>query len=502
MLKTLHLNNKVIGMYLSDNGNVYFNGDNSAKTSFITSEFSNYVPILDFLEINHRKEVTFANGVNKNEEIVTYNKAISGRSFSDAVIRNGNINVSVNDLFVGPITLFLNFTNYNLTVVTDKEFRKTFVPIENNHLEEFKGRVIVMNLHTLNTPKSIQNITGCTNYLETLQERFKNRNAPNIDEMREVIKYASDRWGESKFFSALSQSNSIKVATMVEISETEFIKDKNDSLFLMNQDLVVTLDSIVEAVDHPATTNAVLSNRDLSNDIRKNSYTCYLVDNEDKIADRYINIAGVVKKISKIKNHNLVNGLYIITADSEGKIHNDNVCKIEDLDSNKYVYKSIEEANIGADIRVQYKDNVDTARTELEVNKIDKLNESLELKAFFDLITKDAEMRRQEHAADMERMRNELKLVMEVVTASENRETMKEKRTLDRFKTDDEIRSTVAKRDFESFRYDLDRRSHYAKVDYDQTRYERDSFVEGLKTVGAIAGVAATGFLMYRKFAG
>ena len=499
MLKTLQLNNKVIGMYLSDHGNVYLNGDNTAKTTFITSEFNSYIPILNLIEVNHRQELTFANGVNKNEEIVTYNRGVSGRGFSDAVIRKNKLDVSVNDLFVGPITIFLNFTNYNLTVVTDKEFRKTFVPIENTHLEEFRGKMVIVNLHTLNTPKNIQNITGCTNYLETLQERFKNRNAPNIDEMQEVIKYAADKWGEAKFLAAMSQSNSIKVATVVEVCETEFIKDKNDSLFLRHQDLVITLDNIVEAIDHPATTNAVLSNRELTTDIRKNSFTCYLVDNDDKIADRYVNIAGVVKKLAKLKDHNLVDGLYMITVDHEGKVHNDSISKLEELDANKYVYKSAEEANIGADLRVQYRDNVEVARTEMEVNKIDKLNDNIETKALFDVLTRDAELRRQEHAAEMERVRNEVKLLTDLLKANDERQTIQEKRSLSRFQNDDDVRAIVAKRDFESFRYDIDRRQMSNKIDYESIKYERDTFVEGLKTMSAVAGLAATGYLIYSK---
>lgn len=483
MLKTLQLNNRVIGMYLADNGNVYFSGDKTAKTTFITSEFSNYLPILEMVSIDHRKEVVFANGVNKNEEVVTYNKGIAGRSFNDAVIRQGKIDVTANDLFIGPITLFLNFTSYNLTVVTNKEFRKTFVPIENAHLDDFKGKVVILNLHTLNTPKSIQNITGITNYLEALQDRFKNRDAPNLDEMREVVKYASDKWGETKFFSALSQSNSLKVATMVEISETEFIKDKADSLFLMHQDLVITLDNIVESVEHPATSNAILTNRDLQREVRHNSFTCFIVDNEDKVGDRYINIAGTVKRINKVKNHNQANGLYIITTDQEGKTRNEIACKLEELDNNKYVYKSIEEANIGADMRVQYRDNIETTRTELEVTKLDRLNENIE------------------RSSDLEQMRAEIKLVTDLVKSQGELLSVAEKRKSERFKTDDEVRGIYAKRDFESFRYDMDRHERVAKLSYDDRKYERDSFVEGLKTVGALAGVAATGFLLYGKLA-
>ena len=497
MLKTLYLNSKIIGMYLSDHGSVYSND----KTTFIDSELSDYIPILNFIEINHKKEVTFANGINKNQEVVTYNKSTSNRSFREDVIRRDFLDVTENDLFVGPITIFLNFTNYNITVIDKNEFRKTFVPIRNKHLEKFEGKFIIFYLRTLNTPKLIQNISGCTNYLESLTDKFKNCNASNIEEMKRVIKYAADRWSETNIFNAASMSNSLKIATIVEVSETEFINNKNNTLYLINQELVVTLDNIIEADSHPHTTNSLLTNPGISKEVRKNSFTCYIVDNNDKISDRYVNIAGTVKKINKIKDPNLIDGLYIITVDSDGKTHNEILCKLEDIDNNKYVYKSIEEANIGADLKTQYKDNVEIAKTELEVNKVTEANKGLETKAKYELIIKEQEAKLKEYLTELERVRNEFKLNLEAFKAKEEKELTEKKYMLDKLKMEDEIRAIRERRDYESYLRELDRRNYFIKQNYEEIKYQRDSFVEGLKTIGAVAGVLATGFLIYNKIA-
>lgn len=468
-------------MYISDNGSLYSNGDANKKTTFITSEFSNYIPILELIEINHRKELTFANGINKNEEVVTYHKGLSGRNFTPDVIKRGNIDVTANDLFMGPMTIFLNFTNLCLTVVSGKEFRKTFVPIYNDKLQEFQGKVIIINLHTLNNPKNIQDMTGISNYLDSLYEKYKHRSSPNFEEMKEVIKFANEKWSETKIYNASIISNSLKVATMIELTDSNILTALDQTVYLPDQDYSISTNNILEAQEHPTSSNPSLNNQNVNKEIRKNSFTCYIVDNNDSISDRYINIAGTVKKISKFKDHNLVDGLHIITVDAEGKQQSEVVSDLNQLDNNRYVYKSLEEANAGADIRIQYKDNIELAKVELEVNKLEKSNEGVEIKALYDLILKQNEINKQEYNTALEQIKSELKLKEEQFKSKQERESIKDKRSYDTFK------------------YDMERRSHTTKTDYEETKYQRDSFVEGLKTAGAIAGVLATGYVIYKK---
>lgn len=56
------------------------------------------------------------------------------------------------------------------------------------------------------------------------------------------------------------------------------------------------------------------------------------------------------------------------------------------------------------------------------------------------------------------------------------------------------------KNEYERNKYSYDLDMHHNKSRYEEARYERDSFVETIKTVGAVAGVAAAGFMLYKKF--
>jgi hypothetical protein len=88
---------------------------------------------------------------------------------------------------------------------------------------------------------------------------------------------------------------------------------------------------------------------------------------------------------------------------------------------------------------------------------------------------------------------------LDLIKASDERKTLDTKRNLERFKTEYEISSIHAKRDYDSHRYEMERRSNQYKANYEETRYERDTFLEGLKVIGAVAGVVAGGYVLYSK---
>ena len=55
------------------------------------------------------------------------------------------------------------------------------------------------------------------------------------------------------------------------------------------------------------------------------------------------------------------------------------------------------------------------------------------------------------------------------------------------------------KTQYERERHMYDLRMHDNKTRYEESKYKKDAFVETLKTVGAVAGVAAAGILLYKK---
>lgn len=462
---------KILGMYFSDSGNVY---NNNRTNLFVANEMNGYVPVLDLIEITKNEDLRLVDGKNVDNELVTYNKLTSSRKLDDKAIRHKKLDVTANDLYVGPVRLFLNFSNYHVSLNSRGEFRKTYSPLESSKMENFKGKMFIVDLHTFNTPQFIRDVAGVSNYFETLMAKFKMTTNKSLTEVKAMLQYMNDHWLSANYFEVKETTSTIKIATMVEIDEAELVKDNKKEVYLLNRDLLVSLQNIVEMGEHPDTMNVLIHQRETQNYLKNNSFVCYIVDNENLISDRYINIAGSVRKIQKTKNSSMVNGLYIITTDSDGKPHSEIICSLDKLDENQYVYKTVEEANVGADIKNRYKDELEQSRNELELEKINRHNESLELKARYEALVRDLTVK---HEEKMNQLRREM----------------------DSFKAEKEKAAIETKSRYDDFKYDIDARHLYTKFRYEEGKFERDTTIETLKTLGAVAGLVAGGMVLYGK---
>lgn len=467
---------KIVGMYLSDFGAVYPSPINGTMNSFIKPEFNGYIPILNLFSFNNSNNIIFSNGINKDKEIVTFSKRNTSRNFNSTALKT-KVEVTDNDLMLGPVRILLNLTDYNVTTVTKDNVKKIYKPVKNDNFEEFYGKIIVLTLRTFNTPRYVYDLTGDNNYLDTYLEIIRNKGQDVYSNIREFSQYLTDCWSNVKLEHFNCPSNSLKLVTMTEINESILVNDSSKTAYFKDLEIIFSIDDFISVPEHPHLTNNIINTADMQRHIKNNSFMCYIVDNIDNISDRYINIAGTVKKIGKVKNHNLIDGLYIMITDDEGKPSSELSCKLEDIDSNKYVFKNVEEANIGADIKNQYKDKVEYDRTELEALRIEKMSESLQLKNKYEAELKELNL---EH----ERKLSDLKL------------------TLDKKKGKKESKSFKLKNRSEKVKYDFDRSSYGNKLHYEETKYQRDSTVENLKMIGAVAGLVAGGVVLYSKMSG
>lgn len=170
----------------------------------------------------------------------------------------------------------------------------------------------------------------------------------------------------------------------------------------------------------------------------------------------------------------MVNGLYIITTDENAKPHTEIICGLDKIDENQYVYRTVEEANTGADIKNKYKQELEKSRHELELERISRSNESLELKT--------------KH----EREINELKLQYQERTDAVKKE-------METFKSLKERESIQTKTSYDDYKYRMDTRHLDTKTHYEERKFERDNTIETLKTMGAVAGLVAGGMMFYNK---
>lgn len=472
---------KIVGLYFSDTGNVYGNSAThlAKNNSYITDELGGYVPILDYISLNTRDEVKFADGLDKNKEVTSYNRNASTQKLSPEIVKRSRLDVTVNDLFLGPVRLVLNFTKFNITINTVGEFRKTYVPLQSSKFEMFDGRLILLDIHSLNSPKNIQGINGICNYLETLTDKFKHNK--NLEQTVDIFKYVTDKWSSLKLIDHFSNSNSIKVVTSAEITESELEHSDGKTLHITNEDIYVSLEDIVNIPDHHSSSSSKLSNSEAHSVLRTNSFTCYIVDNENTISDRFVNIAGAVVKVKKIIKPNQPNGLYIMSTCEDGKAKNEKHFSLDEIDSNPYVYKSYEEANKGADLRSQYKDSLEFSLQELESIKLEKNKELLEMKAKYEEYINKQSLDRKIQEAEIDKLREEIKLKLDNTKAEHEKELL------------------AIKRKYDDYKYELDHKSHTNKVHYEESKYQKDSVTDTLKTIAAVAGVVATGYVIYSK---
>jgi len=486
-MKTINIKPKILGMYLSDTKKVYTSADPS-QNSFFTKEGVNYLPILNMFEIKSYEDIVFCDGKLTTNEINTHNTTVANKNniyLDQDYIEKTRIDITQNDLLLGPVNIVLNLTDYNITIGLSNEYRKTYKGIKSAPLSEYNGKVIILSITSFNNPKMIHNTFTYSNYFTTLIDKFRAKNNSKYSEIIEMLEYLNTTWGDAKLKYRLEGGSCIKLVTAIEVDIGDIVNDSAKTIYVPNKGMTISTEDIVAMPDHPGT-DAIFNTGDIKEYIRNNSFICYIIDNNDKISDRYINIAGHVTKIMKFKNPNMVSGLYFLRTSDTGKTSSESICKLEEIDSNNFVYKSIEEANEGADIRSKYKDSLEKAKQELESLKLDKTNEGLLLKS------------------ELERKNLELKLDYETKLKEQmlehEREIQELRINLEHNKINNEETTFKNKAEYETFKHFIEEMSLKTKKNYEEDKYKRETTVETIKTVGSIAGLVIGLYTIYTKF--
>lgn len=478
-MKTVSNPSKVVGMYLSDTGDVY----NKTRIR-IEDKYSGYMPLVNLIKLNLSAELTLSDSVSKTNEIVSYDRRTSGQALLKDVIRSKRLDITQNDVFMTPIRIVLNLTHKDITISDDSEFRKTFNKLIQDKLEQFAGKVVILSLYTVNTPEHLYYITGNGDCYESVINQLEAKNNVKIKETIKVYQYVRDNWFRFNTTLDGTKANSVKVVSITVIDEVDL---RDNDLFISELDWLVSNRDIVSMPANPA---AIIGNsgiKDLQRMFPDHSFMCYIVDNEDNIGDRYMNVAGHVKRISKIKNKAMLNGLYFADKGS-GDPAGEMFCKLEDIDNGDFVYKSLEEANDGANIRKRYLDEIEHAKAQLENTKLESSAEMIRVKT---------ECEREVNKIKAESAR--AAATFELEKATMERELLERKRTLEETKNTNEIERDTSKTRSDVFKYDMDIKSMRNKHNYETERYVRDSALEGWKTAAATLGVASTLLLVWTK---
>ena len=473
------------GAYLPDNDSesIYNNG------MYFSSKdnLKRYIPLVETFTCDFSTEVSLVDGNNKFNEIRGYNGNNNNRNLNEKAISKHRINLTQNDLSVGSQLLVFNFTNKNISIDTPNGLRKTYVPINNEKLSDYAGNIVFFEITALNTPSFISKLTGIDNYLNVLSEHFATNPSTDIKETYELYLFVENLLKEKSLDTRQFKSNSIKTVSLLELTSSDVAMMNDGDIFVAGHNLVVSFKSLVDISSNPSHKLSGFNTTDYQNILNLSGVGLFLNDCDNKIGDRFTYISGKSARIVSLKKNELAEGLYR-TSFKNGAIRNEFISSLEDIDNLSYVYKTREEAMSGADTTSIYNDTIVKNKAELEHMRVESQRALVEQQVHYDRLMKEAQMELERVKASSTLTQHEAKNKREVMST----EHAERKNESDNYK---EILKVLS----ETHKTNLDNGSMHRKNYYEEKRYERDSTVETIKTVAAIAGVVATGFLIYKK---
>lgn len=480
-MKDIVLNNPIVGMYIHDVGSISITGNQ--KSVWKAREGSRYLPLLNLFTLHSNADIKFTTGENVSDDIITHDERATTKRFSQSVMDKSKLNVTQNNLILGTVYVVLNFTKYNLTLTANKSLPDLYRPLSNSSMSEYQGKLIIFSVTNIGTPSEYKAVYGVNNYLEVLKESYRNETAPGFKEMVNFINDVQGYWLLSGNTSDATPSSTIKICRCMQLPEEALLeKGVFQDLYLRQESLVISGKSVVEVGHHPNLSSVGMADRQLVDIMRPHGVSWYIVDPKDEIGDRYYCVAGTVRAIPKIKSNDAAPGLYIVATDSDVRITNEDFTPLCDIDNNKYIFKSREEAEMGADKKTLF-------NHEAELNKITR-NEEVEKLRMAGLRSKhDSE----ERLAALERQMAEDR-------SRHEREMLEAKRRHEAEMANIKVDQRKMDMDFDRTKFHYDERSMRNKSVYEEERYQRDSTIETLKTAGSLAGLAIAGMMAYRRF--
>jgi len=470
--------------------NKYYQDNNKIDNPLIyrPEEFINYLPLFtEFIDESQNSKLKLCyfdgkslNTINDIETRSDFNNS-NFRTFDISVKKKKYIDISKNDILYNAKRIILNLSNYIITIKEKDNIEQTFFPIENTVLKDyFGGKILILEIFTLNNPSCIsRELHNQENYLEIKcntvpfeSKEYKIYKA-GLDYYNHLIHHKtsiSNLYPNTNISSALDTAN-FEIVFLSEISETIFENKNNEQIrnvYISNLKLLISIDSIytdkseyIPKYDKDIEQTIKILNSEV--------YIYEIIDNNSYLSDRFINIYHKPIKITKYKDISRENGLYIYKLKNKQKVYV-NFTPIEEIDNLSYIFKSEEEASKRLDSEKIYEQYIkekdkELREQEIKLKELEKQNRELKFK----------------HEKEIEEFKKEYE-----------KENLELKIKYEKMKYENEEKVNRLKEYYEEKNY---RRKDY----YEEKRYERDDALETLKTIGAVAGVVATGFLIYQK---
>jgi hypothetical protein len=465
---------EMVGVYLTDGATV---APSQKGQNYWLPETSRFLPILNMLQFTERAELRLADTAQSSNDIETYNAKTNNYSLNQSLITRNRLDVSAGDLLVGGVRLVLNFMESPVSVKTRSDIPKLFRPLVNSQLEDYKGKLVVLSFHSFNTPTMIRDLTGIANYFENLRLDKIQRGEVNTTPVK-MLEYLSRCWQEFKPETAkCAPSNSIKLAMVHIYNPSDFMREgiSHEDLYCSESGLLIRrTDNIFEMGIHPKLSDSMVANKQIVQSLRDNGMSCFIVDNDKRVSARFINFAGQIRQIPQVVDKHRPQGLYITSIDGDKSLEADSFVPLDKIDESPYIFRSQEEARLGADIRTQTAQTHELTKLELGIEATHLRHDYEERIRQMDL---DAKRRQAEFDASAKKMDAQYQEALRAIQLS--MEDRKDRSHHDKYR-------------FEVLGMENKHR-------YESEKYERDTTVETLKTIGSVAGLMAGGYVLYKQ---
>lgn len=472
---------RIIGAYLTDHAKI---APVQKEQTFWAADGEKYLPVLNLFKLDDRAELMLSDVDNPANDIETFNGKDVRYNLSKSVVNKKRLDVHAGDLLIGGVRMVLNFMDQPVTMKTRSDIPKLFMPLVNEQLKEWRGKLLILSFHSFNVPQTIKELTGIANYFENLRLEKIQKGEGKTTPAR-MLEYLSRCWQSYKPEQAVNViSNSIKLAMVHEYQPADFMSGglEVEDVFCNESGMSFRRSAnVLEVATHPKHNDTLLANRQIVQSMRENGISCFIVDNDKRLSERFINFVGSVRKIPQVVDFERPEGLYITTVDGQKSLGADAFIPLSDIDSCRYIYKSHEEALEGADVRQQAQQHHELSKLEMNVEAAQLQQQALKMRHQFEEQIRNLEM-------DAKRRQ------MEQDAYIRDMET-RHQETLRNFKIQEEANKFHT--NSEKFRFDLIGMEN--KHNYEAAKYDRDTTIETLKTVGSVAGLLAGGYVLYKQ---
>lgn len=514
---------------------------NLKKIRSQASELTNkYLPILKLLDIRDDSLVL------QNEDNITDRYITESKQYEH---KGRKLESSAADLMVSTPDFLFNLTDTAVTVRNRSNIPKYFPPNNVKILPQAcKGCLLFFRVFYLNALDFIHTKCGVENYIQQLNDDAKASKNPNLIELIKVTQYVSDFLEKNDTdIATVSMSSTIKVVTVVSVSMDKLkgfrhVKGPTYNNFIINnRDIILTIGDYLGCQNHPSVSVELLVNSETADKYRKGSIKIFIVDKKNKIKERYIPLADKVIEIPRIYDTEIPDGLYLVTygngdSDYDKKFIADTclVCTIDNIKNVDYVYTNEEDARDGANKLKRYTEKIEKEKNKAEEDLIKLKSETAtkieEQKLEYDRKTHEQRLALDKEAADqktaLEKASAEQKAALEKTAAEQKaalekealakRNEYEEREKIQKLEYAEKEKAQKLEYDEKKNEYDkkkleyekqlmelktkhesssFDRKDHY-----EEKKYQRDDRIETLKMVGAVAGLLAGGYVLFKKF--